>query len=277
MIPPCRWQMKRPGMLIPVFFLSCTAAGGQFHAGEAAVAATGESYSTRAGYSAAMQNQAGLGRIRRPALSLHHQQPFVTGEVSVTSVAFQFPVTRGAFGIHMTGYGIPGLRYGAAWISYGVELHPDVYAGAGIHFHVSSVPGEWIHRWGTSCALGIQVRVNEELMLGAHVMHPAAWDSGRQGGRMKEMTIATGCSYTFFQTATLYADLHVCPGTFLQSGFGLETMIANRVRLCMGMQHAPLSVACGVEVLHRSWSVQIAGQYILDTGNIPHASLAYTL
>jgi hypothetical protein len=275
MIPPCRWDLKRPGMLIPVFFLFLATASGQFHAGEAVVAATGGSFSTRSGYSAVILNQAGLGRVRRPSVSLHHQQPFITGEVSVSSLIIQLPVSRGALGLNYSGCGIKGLFYSTAWISYGLELHPDVCAGAGIHIYNSGIPGQPFHQQGASCALGIQVRPGEELMLGAHVLHPVGWTSATVRDQMNEMTITTGFSYTFFQTATFYADLHIRSGYHMQTSFGLETGITGKIRLCLGMHHPPLSLACGVEVLHRSLSVQIAYQYILDTGNIPHATLAY--
>jgi len=275
MIPPCRWDMKRPGMIILVFFLSFCSVSGQFHASEASVTATGESYATRAGFSAVMLNQAGLGEIHQPSVSLHHQQPFVTGEVAVTSLVLQLPVFRGAFGFNFSSCGIKGLHYSAAWISYGLDLHPDLSVGTGMHFHIASIPGQPFHRWGVSCALGIQLRINEELMLGAHVMHPAGWISPGMGVRMKEMMITTGFSYTFFQTATFFGDLHIRSKEFMQTCFGIETGITDEVSFYLGMHNAPLSLACGVEVLHQSWSIQIASQYILDTGNIPHASLAY--
>lgn len=276
MIPPCRWNLKRPGIMIPVFFLSFITAAGQFHAGEATVAATGESFAARSGFSAVMLNQAGLGRIDRASVSLHHQQPFITGEVAVSSLVLQLPVARGALGFNFSGCGIKGFRYSAGWISYGMNLHPDLSVGTGIHFHIVSISGQPLHRWGASCALGIQVRISEDLMLGAHAMHPAGWTSPDSEERMKEMMITTGLSYTFFQTATFHADLHIRSNEFLQTGFGLETRITDGVRLCLGMHNAPLSLACGVEVLHRSLSIQIAHQYILDTGNTPHATLGYT-
>jgi len=276
MSPPCWWKMKRPGVLIPVFFLSCMSAGGQFHAGEAIVAATGNSYAARIGLSATSMNQAGLGWVRRTSVSLHHQMPFVTTEVSVSSLAVQFPASRGAFGVSFSGYGIRGLRYSTTWISYGTELHPDVSAGAGIHFRAASIPGEVFYRLGTGCALGIQIRIGDEMMAGAHVMLPVCWSS-RSGKRgTGDMTIATGISRTFFQSATLHAEVHIRPGETIRAGVGLEAMIAECVRLCTGFRHSPLTMACGVEVLLRSWSIQIAGEYLLDTGYTPHATLAYT-
>jgi len=276
MNPPSWWYLKRPGMLIPVFFLSLISAQGQFHAGEASVAAAGESFATRSGFSSAMLNQAGLARIRRPAVALHHQQPFLTGEVSVSSLVFQLPVSPGAFGFNYSSWGIRGLRHSAAWISYGLDLRPDLSVGMGMHFHFSSIPGEPFHCWGASCALGIQFMVNDDLSLGAHVMHPAGWSNAMTDGRIQEMMITTGISYSFFQKAIFYADLHIRSGDFLQTGFGLETGITDHVRLCLGMHNVPLSLACGVEVQHHSWSIQIASQYVIDHGSIPHASLAYT-
>jgi hypothetical protein len=267
--------LRRPGLLIPVFFLSSVTAAGQYQSADAIVAATGESFATRSGYSAVMLNQAGLARVHHPSLSLHHHQPFITGEIGISSVVFQMPVERGALGINYSGCGIRGLRYNAAWFSYGLDLHPDLSAGAGMYVHFSGIHGRTFHRWGVSCALGIQLRIGGGLMLGAHVMHPAGWISSGMEGRMKEMMITTGFSYTFFHTATMYGELHIRSEEFIQTCWGLETEITETILLCLGMHNAPFCLGFGVQTLQRSWSVQIAWQYILDTGNTPHASLAH--
>jgi len=207
---------------------------------------------------------------------MHHQMPFVTTEVSVSSLAVQFPVSRGAFGVSFSGYGIRGLRYSTAWIAYGTELHPDVSAGAGIHFRAASIPGEVFYRLGAGCALGIQFRIGNEIMAGAHVMLPVCWSSGSGKRGNGDMTIAAGISRTFFQSATLYAELHIRPGDFIRTGAGLEATVGECVRLSMGFRHSPLTLACGAEVRLRSWTMQIAGEYVLDTGNTPYATLVYT-
>lgn len=275
MIPPIRWNLKRPGVLIPVFFLSFVTTAGQYQSADAVIAATGESFVTRSGFSSTMLNQAGLARVHRSSLSLHHHQPFITGEAGVSSLVFQFPVERGALGINYSGCGIRGLRHNGGWISYGLDLHPDLSAGAGMHFHFSSIPGQAFHRWGVSCALGIQLRISGGLVLGAHVMHPAGWISSGMENRMKEMMITTGFSYTFLQTATIYLELHIRSEEFIQTCCGMETGITDKIRLCLGIHNAPFCLGFGVQALQRSWSVQIAWQYILDTGNTPHASFAH--
>ena len=71
--------------------------------------------------------------------------------------------------------GISGMRQTSAWISYGLMLHPNLFAGVGIHLENTSVAEDSFHQMEAGFALGLQFRISDELILGAHLANPAAW------------------------------------------------------------------------------------------------------
>jgi len=92
MISPPGWMLKRPGILIPVFFLSLVYGPviGQVQWPGTAAAALGNSYVCRQGYMCTIQNQAGLGFIEQSSISIQHGRPYLLKELGISSISGQF-------------------------------------------------------------------------------------------------------------------------------------------------------------------------------------------
>ena len=272
---PRKWNLMRPGFLIPVFFLSCCPGSGQIPWQESLVSAAGGCFASRPGLTDGRYNQAGLGWIEHHSLSAQHAQPFIIGELGIASLSVQVPAGTGGLGATLSSFGITGLRQTSAWISYGLKLHPDLSAGLGLHFWNSTTRDHVLFHFGASFALGIQFRVNESLFLGAHVMHPVVWPHRNPGTGHRMMMISTGLSYGFFKTATYHSDLHILPEGCLQWSHGLEVYLTESVMILLGMHNRPYSISGGVSVKCKRWSVTIATTYRFDTGTTPSSSLSY--
>jgi hypothetical protein len=266
MISPQLWKLKRPGILLPVFFLSLFpgSGAGQTPIPGSAVAALGRTFVSRSGYMAACQNQAGLGWAEVHSLSLQHSRPFM--ELGISVVAARLKLEQGALGLTFSSYGITGLRQSSMWISYGMKLSPQLSAGLGMQVQSSSIPEKSFYHPGLDLALGIQIKIPDRWVLGAHV----ASESFRQG-----MCISPGCAYTFFNTATLYLEFHIRPGQRIQLSHGLEWAIGDRISLMTGISNLPATWSGGLSVQHSKWAIHLAFQYISESGSIPNSSLHY--
>ncbi|MEN8229924.1 MAG: hypothetical protein ABFS38_17320 [Bacteroidota bacterium] len=275
MISPQKWILKRPGIVIPVFFLSLTPVSGQIQWKEAAVAALGNSFVTRPGLCNASHNQAGLGWIDRNSLSLQHSRPFILKELGISSLCAQIHAGEGTFGTTLSTYGITGLRETSAWISYGMKLHPGITAGLGIHFWCSTIPEQLLYHIGFSFAAGIQAKVNDQLFIGAHVLHPAGWNAITPGMRLDRMVISAGFSYTFFQTVSYYSDLRILSENHIQSCHGIELKLSERIEFLLGMHNHPFSISWGVAFLLDNWTLHAAFEYLIDSGSTPFSSITY--
>lgn len=196
MIFPRKWTIRRPGFLIPVFFLSCCPVYGQAHWHDANTAALGGCYVSRTSTSSAGLNPAGLGRMDKSSFSLNHSRPFITPDLDIIALSVQFFLKRGGPGLTLSTMGITGMRQTSVWISYGLKLHPRLFAGAGIHLRNLGHRENAIYHFDAGYALGLQFRISNDLMLGAHMSRPAAWHSSSTGPARHSMLIATGLSYS---------------------------------------------------------------------------------
>jgi hypothetical protein len=148
-------------------------------------------------------------------------------------------------------------------------------AGVGIHFWTYSLPEKRIHHPGIGLALGLQARMNDQWILGVHVLHPRAWNDTSNGLPSLAMILSVGCSYSFFRTATMYSDLHMEPGKRIQWGSGIEWTLRNAIGLMLGIHNYPLTWSAGLTLLHQRCELQIAFQYVTDAGIIPSTSIYY--
>ncbi len=275
MILPRKWIRWRPGFFIPVFFLAFCQISGQNYWPDARTAALGRCYVSRAGLASAGLNQAGLGRIEKNNCALHHARPFITSDLDILSLSVQLALKRGGPGLSLSTMGISGMRQTSAWISYGLMLHPNLFAGVGIHLQNTGVAEHSFHQIEAGFALGLQFRINDELILGAHLANPTAWGDNSRQRASGSTIIASGLSYLFFKTARYHTEFHVRTSKKVQWCNGLEIKISELLLLELGLSNQPWSLSAGISLKYRKLAISLAGTYCMDTGTTPFSSLCY--
>ena len=277
MISPPGWMLKRPGILIPVFFLSLvhTTVASQVQWPGTASAALGGAYICTQDYMCTSQNQAGLGFIEQSSLSIQHNMPYLIKELGISSFSGQFISGKGALGLALSTQGLSGFRQSSLWLSYGLRLNPDISAGMGIHLWNSSIREQLIYAPGISFALGLQVRIQEQWKLGARLFHPAVWSSQSDQFNEQLMAIEAGFSYSFFRVAWVYSELHITPGASLKLCSGIEWILKQQTRLRAGICSRPFTFSWGISLRFTKWIADFSFQYRTDTGLSPLTSLTY--
>lgn len=275
MILPRKWIIWRPGFLIPVFFLSFCQVSGQFYQHDAKTLALGQCYVSRTGLASAALNQAGLGRMAESSASLHHLRPFITPELDRVSVSAQISMENGGPGFVLSSIGIAGLRQSSAWLSYGLKLHTRLSAGVGLHLCFTSIPEDFMFHSEAGFALGFQFMFSEELILGAHLEHPAAWTDTRPESTEDRMIICTGFSYEFFKTTRVYSEFHINTGEPVQWCMGLAAGVAKSLEMYFGINTRPWSLSTGFSINFRNWSFILSAVSLMDTGISPSTSLSH--
>lgn len=277
MISPPGWKLKRPGIFIPVFFLSLIHGmlTSQIPWQDAASAALGGARVCTQGYMCASQNQAGLGFIEHSSLSIQHGWPYLLKELGISSLSGQFRSGKGAAGLALSTMGLKGFRQSSLWLSYGLRLHPDLSAGIGIHLWNSSIAEQIIYAPGISFALGLQVEIHEHWMLGARLIHPYAWTSRTHQSKDQDASIELGFSYSFFRVAFLYSELHIKAGAPLQVCGGAEWLLKGQSRLRTGICSQPFSFSWGISLGFTRWILDFTFRYWTDSGLSPQSALSY--
>lgn len=263
-ISPQKWIWKRPGILLPVFFLSLfpAIAAGQLFVQEASVAALGGAFVARSGFMAAGHNQAGLAWIEDHSITLQHSRPFL--ELGVSVFACQLKDHKGGWGLVFSTFGITGLRQSSLWLSYGKKLSPLISVGLGMQFQTFSIPEKGIYQPGLNFALGLQARINKKWVLGAHVATISLKHS---------MYISLGCAFSFFETATCFSELHFKAGHGIQLANGIEWPMGSKLTFMLGINTLPFTWSTGLAILKRSWILQLSFQYVTGNGVFPYTSL----
>ena len=275
MILPHRWILRRPGMIIPVFFLSLLHLQGQFSVMESGAAALGKAFVTRSGDCMAMHNQAGLGQFLGHSISLQHSRPGLCPDLGISVVSAQLATSSGALAATLTHYGVNGLGYTSAWLAYGLGVHKHVSAGAGIHFWKFSIGDKWMHHPGFSFAVGIQASVRDNMKLAAHVAHPAGWYAMDAPSRHHPMTMNLGGSWTMVPTTCIYLELESTAGQPVRWKLGVEWKEKRGIALQFGVHSQPLTVSFGTRVNLRKWNIQTAFAFAPDAGTTPYSALTY--
>jgi len=277
MISPPGWMCKRPGILIPVFFLCLIhrPVASQVQWSDAASAALGGSIVCMQGYMCTSQNQAGLGFIEQSSVSIQHGRPYMLKELGISSMAGQFISGKGALGIALSTLGLNGFRQSSLWLSYGLRLHSNISAGVGIHLWNSSISELLIYAPGISFSLGLQLRIQEQWELGARLFHPAAWSSQADLSEDQLMRIDAGFSYSFFRVARLYAELHIKPGAGIILISGIEWILKQQTTLRTGICSQPFTFTWGISLRLTRWVADFSFQYRADTGLSPLTSLTH--
>jgi hypothetical protein len=270
-------MLKRPGIIIPVFFLALvhTTVTGQVQWPVTASAALGGCYVTMQGYSCASQNQAGLGFIEQSSVSIQHCRPFLLKELGISSLSGQFTTGSGAIGIAMDTQGLTGFRQSSLWLSYGMKLHPNMSAGVGIHFWNSTIEEQFIYAPGISFALGLQIRINDQWNLGGQLFHPAGWSALPGVSSQKQLAITAGCSYSFLRAGLFYSELHIKPIEGIILCNGLEWIVNPHTIFRTGVSNRPFTFSWGVSLKFTKWVMEFSFQYRNDSGLAPLTSLTH--
>ena len=277
MVFPRRWMLKRPGWMIPVFFLLSVqvSLSSQDIWQETSTAALGGAFVSRAGVACAALNQAGLGWREHHSLGLQHSRPYLLRDLGRSSLSGEFLAGGGALGVLLSTLGIRGLRQTSLWFSYGMKLNKDISAGLGIHLWNSSLPDQIFNAPGMGLALGIQARIQSQWTIGAHVLHPASWSSLSLPNAAPGMILSAGFSYTFLESATLFSEIRAFHRQGIILVEGLEWHLNTRVSMRVGFSNKPTAFSWGISLLFRPWTIQFAFQYLGHSGMIPHTSLGH--
>ena len=277
MISPSGLMLKGPGIIIPVFFLSLVHATltAQLQWPEASAAAIGGAFVCLDGYENAGQNQAVLGFAERSSISLQHGRPFLLKDLGISSLSGQFTTGRGALGVLLSNTGLRGLRQSSLWLAFGQRLHPCIGAGVGLHFWNTSVREKLLYAPGISFALGIQIRIQDQWRIGTRVFHPATWTRLPEASGDEVMRIESGFSYSFFDAARIYAELHIKPGIPITLCGGAEWFLNRRIVLRTGICSLPFTYSWGISFRLKQLVAEFSCMYMSSTGFSPLSALTY--
>jgi hypothetical protein len=136
--------------------------------------AAGLAYSTIAlndGWSL-FHNQGGLGFLTNPWVGVHHENRFLTPELSFSAIGAILPVGTGAFGLSIKRLGFSQFNQTKVGLAYGMKLAPTLSAGIQLNAHHVYFAGEYGSSNAFTAEGGIIYSPNNLLNIGFHIINP---------------------------------------------------------------------------------------------------------
>ncbi len=117
-------------------------------------------------------NQAGLGYQEYSWIGVHHENRFITPELSFSAIGALLPVNTGTLGLSIKRMGFNQFNQTKAGLAYGMKLLPTLSAGVQLNVHHVYIAGEYGSTSTFTAEGGILYNPSPNLYIGLHILNP---------------------------------------------------------------------------------------------------------
>ena len=240
------WANQRPGIMLPVFFLS-------FFFSSTAQGILPDAYSlARGGMCAAgpeeawsLYNPALLPANHTAMYLAGHARPYAIGEIGMTSVSAILPVDPGTFRLKLSGYGIPGYSELIMGLGYGMQVSEHLFAGINFQYYNTTIPGDLNYLWTIGCGGGLLFAPSKATRAGIVLLNPLTAGNHAGYGPLFSAMIAAGLTQRIYENTHLLLECSYRNNAPLQVKFGLEYTLKDWGSLACGAHSSPDTYAFG--------------------------------
>ena len=218
-------------------------------------------------------NQASLGYIENSWIGVHHENRFVSPDLSFSALGGIWAVKPGAIGVSVKRLGFSKFSQTQAGLAFGMKLSPNFSVGVQANFHHVYIAGEYGTTAAFSAEGGILYTPNQNLSVGLHIFNPTRskiYDDERMptkinlglAYKLSEMVlVSSGVEASTHSKAKFMAGVEFSPikSLYFRAGF-----VSNPSTLCFGL---------GYNVGNLKMDLAFTRNEYL--GFTPHASLSY--
>ncbi len=274
--PQCRWEIIRPGILIPVFFLFLyTVSRAQVHPANIGHNNPGGILSVNGNPNWNILNPAGLGDQETRNMYAEHSRPFTTREIGVSALAFRTPVYRGCFSISAACYGIKGFREFNYALAYGMKLGEKFSGGVRFAYDHTSALEQWNYLWTMGISAGIFYSPGNKTTLGIYLQYPVNVSSYPGYGSVSPASISTGISHMIYTNTWIMGEFTMLSEGYLQLKTALEYMPFEGISFRVGYHSSPDSFSIGISYSLQPLTLLLSFAWMSTPGLSPAVGLSY--
>ena len=219
-------------------------------------------------------NQAGLGYQESTWIGVHHENRFITPELSFSALGALIPVKPGAIGVSIKRLGFSQFNQTKVGLAYGMQLAPTLSAGIQLNAHHIYFAGEYGSATAFSAEGGIIYSPTNNLNIGLHVINPTR--SRLYDDERIPTLVNLGLSYQISEMLMLAVGAEKNLDEDFSFKAGVEFAPINNLYLRSGMASNPGLLSFGVGYRINPIQIDIAFTRHEILGYTPHFSLAYT-
>lgn len=219
-------------------------------------------------------NQAGLGYQESTWVGAHHENRFITPELSFSALGVILPVKNGSFGVSIKRMGFSQFNQTKAGLAFGMKLAPTFSAGIQLNAHHVYFAGEYGSTTAFTAEGGMIYSPTSSLDIGFHIINPTR---SRLYDEERIPTILNlGLAYKLSEMVIVTASAEKNIDADFSFKAGIEFMPINNLYFRTGMASNPslLSFGLGYEFSSIQFDFAFTRHEIL--GYTPHFSLSYT-
>lgn len=219
-------------------------------------------------------NQAGLGFQENPWVGVHHENRFISPDLSFSAIGGVIPVKPGALGIGIKRLGFSQFSQTKLGLAYGMKLAPTLSAGIQLNGHHLFFAGEYGSTTTFSAELGIIYTPAENLNVGMHVVNPTR--SKLHENERLPTVVNLGISYQLSNMLMVTGGAEKNIDAAFTFKAGIEFLPINDFYIRAGMSTNPSQLGFGMGYRVAPIQIDFAFSYHEYLGYTPHFSLSYT-
>lgn len=254
-----QWANQRPGIFLPVFFLS-------FFLGSAAQVPCDGAYGLARGNVCTIGtdgeytlfNPALLAGHRSPVYSAGHSRPFAIRELGVSRLSSILPSGPGTFRLGITDYGISGYRELSVELAYGMQLAENLFAGISFRYYNTVITGDWNYLWTVGWGAGLRYDFSTTTRAGIVLLNPVTVGNHSGYGPLFPAMIAAGLSHVIYENTTLLVECSYRSSAPAQLNLGLEHVVSGWITMAIGFHSSPATYALGTGFQRDEFGVHLA-------------------
>jgi hypothetical protein len=218
-------------------------------------------------------NQAGLAFIEYPWIGAHHENRFISPDLSFSSLGIIYPVKPGALGVSVKRLGFTEFSQTKGGLSYGMKLAPRFSAGVQLSIHNIYAKGEYGQTSAFSAEGGIMYSPTNSLTIGAHVINPTR-SKIHDDDRIPTI-LSLGIAYKLGNAVLLTGGAEKNLDKKPNLMFGIEYQPIENLFFRTGIATEPNLIGFGMGYQFGNIRMDIAFSRHEYLGYTPHFSLSY--
>lgn len=224
-----------------------------------------------------LNNQAGLGFLRKPSAGFFIENRFLMKELSFKSAGIAIPVSSGTFGLGVSHFGYSAYSEIKAGLGFGKTLGENFSAGVRIDYLYTRIGDVYGKSSSITFEAGILANLSEKLILGAHVFNPVKTKLSENSNEIIPLVFNIGVLYMMSDQISITAEIEKSSGikTVFRTGFEYQPAKAFFIRGGLSTRYGMYSFGAGI--VWNCFKIDFSSSYHQTLGFSPQFSLIYEL
>lgn len=265
-------------ILFLIFFgLTKLSAAENYPAGARSVALSNASVSLTDTWST-FHNQSTLALLGDFSAGVFYESRFMVDELSLAAATAVLPIRSGTFGLSFYQFGKETYKTNKVGLAFAKRLTQNLSAAVQFDYFSQRFPENDGANGFATFECGVHYRVNNELVLGAHVFNPVRNGTATTRGKQKMPAIfRIGGHYRFSDPVVLSFETQKNSGKPAVVKTGLEFWPVRNLALRFGLSGRPVQYTAGIGYRFGKVATDFAFSYHGNLGITPSVSIQFDL